>query len=86
MRTILLLTISNIFMTFAWYGHLKYRKLALWKVVVASWASRYLNILLPGSREPHRFVRIQRRTAEDHPGSHHSFRLFGFSILHLGEP
>ena len=26
MRTILLLTLSNIFMTFAWYGHLKYRK------------------------------------------------------------
>jgi uncharacterized protein (DUF486 family) len=25
MRTIVLLTISNIFMTFAWYGHLKYR-------------------------------------------------------------
>jgi uncharacterized protein (DUF486 family) len=25
MRTILLLTVSNIFMTFAWYGHLKYR-------------------------------------------------------------
>ena len=25
MRTIALLTISNIFMTFAWYGHLKYR-------------------------------------------------------------
>lgn len=24
MRTILLLTISNIFMTFAWYGHLMY--------------------------------------------------------------
>jgi uncharacterized protein (DUF486 family) len=26
MRTIALLTISNIFMTFAWYGHLKYRE------------------------------------------------------------
>ncbi len=25
MRTIILLTISNIFMTFAWYGHLKFR-------------------------------------------------------------
>ncbi|HMZ95721.1 MAG TPA: DMT family protein, partial [Nitrospira sp.] len=25
MHTILLLTISNIFMTFAWYGHLKYK-------------------------------------------------------------
>src|SRR6059036_3346413 len=38
MRTILLLTISNIFMTFAWYGHLKYRNEALWKVILASWS------------------------------------------------
>ena len=37
MRTIALLTISNVFMTFAWYGHLKYRSEALWKVVLASW-------------------------------------------------
>ena len=37
MRTILLLTISNIFMTFAWYGHLKFRSEALWKVILASW-------------------------------------------------
>ena len=38
MRTILLLSISNLFMTFAWYGHLKYRSEALWKVVLASWS------------------------------------------------
>jgi uncharacterized protein len=31
MRTILQLTISNIFMTYTWYGHLKYRSEALWK-------------------------------------------------------
>jgi uncharacterized protein (DUF486 family) len=31
MRTILLLTTSNIFMTIAWYGHLKYRNATLWK-------------------------------------------------------
>lgn len=37
MRTILLLTISNIFMTFAWYGHLKFRSAALWKVIMISW-------------------------------------------------
>jgi len=36
-RTVLLLTLSNIFMTFAWYGHLKYRNEALWKVIFASW-------------------------------------------------
>ena len=37
MHTILLLTISNIFMTFAWYGHLKYKDSPLWIVIVASW-------------------------------------------------
>jgi len=37
MKTIILLTISNIFMTFAWYGHLKHRDAALWKVIVVSW-------------------------------------------------
>ena len=37
MRTIVLLTISNIFMTFAWYGHLKFRQSPLWKAIVVSW-------------------------------------------------
>jgi uncharacterized protein (DUF486 family) len=37
MHTILLLTISNVFMTFAWYGHLKYKHAALWLTVLASW-------------------------------------------------
>ncbi len=34
---IILLTISNVFMTFAWYGHLKYRNSALWAVILISW-------------------------------------------------
>src|SRR5438445_11184430 len=37
MRTILLLIVSNVFMTFAWYGHLKFRGEALWKVILVSW-------------------------------------------------
>ena len=37
MRTIALLTVSNIFMTFAWYGHLKFRNTVLWKVILISW-------------------------------------------------
>lgn len=36
--TILLLTVSNVFMTFAWYGHLKeHRASPLWMVALASW-------------------------------------------------
>ncbi len=34
---ILLLSLSNVFMTFAWYGHLKYKTSALWIAIVASW-------------------------------------------------
>ncbi|HKX32162.1 MAG TPA: DMT family protein [Blastocatellia bacterium] len=37
MKTIILLTLSNIFMTFAWYGHLKHKSAALWKVILISW-------------------------------------------------
>ena len=37
MRTIALLAISNIFMTFAWYGHLKYRNSPLVIAILASW-------------------------------------------------
>lgn len=37
MKTILLLTVSNIFMTFAWYGHLKFRNAPLITVILASW-------------------------------------------------
>src|SRR5580698_4855537 len=38
MNTILLLSLSNIFMTFAWYGHLKYgHDWPLWKAIVVSW-------------------------------------------------
>ncbi len=37
MVTIILLLISNAFMTFAWYGHLKYKEVSLWKVILVSW-------------------------------------------------
>lgn len=38
MRTVLLLICSNIFMTIAWYGHLKYENVPLWKVIIISWS------------------------------------------------
>ncbi|MDD5602644.1 MAG: DMT family protein [Eubacteriales bacterium] len=37
MLTVILLIISNIFMTFAWYGHLKYKQTALPLVILTSW-------------------------------------------------
>jgi hypothetical protein len=46
MRTILLLIGSNVFMTCAWYGHLKYRASPLWIVVLASWAIAFFEYCL----------------------------------------
>ena len=46
MRTVLLLIGSNIFMTFAWYGHLKFRDSPLWKVILASWAIAFFEYCL----------------------------------------
>jgi uncharacterized protein (DUF486 family) len=37
MKTVILLVISNIFMTLAWYGHLKFKQSALWLAIAASW-------------------------------------------------
>ena len=36
-KTIILLIISNVFMTFAWYGHLKYRTSPIWLAIFLSW-------------------------------------------------
>ena len=38
LKTITLLIISNIFMTIAWYGHLKFKNKPLLLVIVASWS------------------------------------------------
>lgn len=42
LRAAILLTISNVFMTFAWYGHLRHTQRALWVVVLASWGIAFL--------------------------------------------
>ena len=41
-----LLVLSNLFMTVAWYGHLKYRDDALWKVIVVSWGIAFFEYCL----------------------------------------
>ena len=38
MKTVVLLTVSNIFMTIAWYGHLKYKNAPLVSLIVISWS------------------------------------------------
>ena len=43
---ILLLTCSNVFMTFAWYGHLNFKDRPLWLVVLVSWGIAFFEYLL----------------------------------------
>jgi uncharacterized protein len=68
MRTIALLTISNIFMTFAWYGHLKYRSSPLWIVVLASWGIAFFEYCfqVPANRiGSYQFSTAQLKTIQE---------------------
>jgi uncharacterized protein len=47
MITVILLTISNIFMTFAWYGHLKFKSTAMWVAILASWGIAFFEYCFP---------------------------------------
>ena len=52
---VLLLVASNVFMTFAWYGHLKFKSAPLWIAIVASWAIAFFEYCLqvPANRMGH---------------------------------
>ena len=52
---IILLTISNIFMTFAWYGHLKFKNTALWLIILVSWGIAFFEYCfqVPANRIGH---------------------------------
>lgn len=52
MRTIALLLLSNVFMTFAWYGHLKEKGMPLWKAIVISWGIAFFEycLMVPANR------------------------------------
>jgi uncharacterized protein (DUF486 family) len=43
---IALLLLSNVFMTFAWYGHLKFTDRPLWMAIVASWGIAFIEYCL----------------------------------------
>lgn len=55
--TVVLLILSNIFMTFAWYGHLKYKDTPLVKVIMISWLIAFVEYCfqVPANRIGHNF-------------------------------
>lgn len=86
MKTIALLLASNIFMTFAWYGHLKFKETALWKVILISWGIAFFEYCLqvPANRIGHgTFTATQLKIIQEVI----TLMVFaGFSVWFLKEP
>jgi len=86
MRTITLLTISNIFMTFAWYGHLKYRDVPLYNVIVISRLIAFFEYCfqVPANRiGSYEFTAAQLKTIQEVI----TLTVFAvFSVLYLKQP
>ncbi len=68
MKTVALLLVSNIFMTIAWYGHLKYKSAPLWAAIIISWliASVEYCFQVPANRIGHyQFTAAQLKTIQE---------------------
>lgn len=82
---IVLLAISNVFMTFAWYGHLKFTGKPLFLVIVASWAIAFIEycFAVPANRIGHSvYSAAELKTMQEVI----TLCVFAvFSVLYLGE-
>ena len=68
MKTIILLLASNIFMTIAWYGHLRFKHVNLWKVIVISWMIAFVEYCfqVPANRiGSYQFSTAQLKTIQE---------------------
>ena len=82
---IVLLFCSNVFMTFAWYGQLKFPNAILWQVVLVSWGIAFFEYCLavPANRIGHQvYSAAQLKTLQEII----TLLVFGvFSVSYLGE-
>jgi uncharacterized protein len=85
MRTIALLLVSNVFMTFAWYGHLRFRSTPLLLAILASWGIAFAEycFMVPANRLGYgQFTGAQLKTIQEVI----TLVVFaGFSVLYLKE-
>ncbi|MCU0338335.1 MAG: DMT family protein [Spirosomaceae bacterium] len=85
MRTVILLFLSNLFMTAAWYWHLKFKETALWKVILISWLIALVEYCLavPANRlGSYQFNAFQLKTIQEVV----SLLVFvGFAVFYLKE-
>jgi uncharacterized protein (DUF486 family) len=82
---IVLLLASNVFMTLAWYGHLKFKETALPVVILASWGIAFIEYCLavPANRIGHQvYSAAELKTMQEVI----TLMVFaGFSVFYLGE-
>ena len=82
---VVLLTISNVFMTFAWYGHLKFKESPLIWVILISWGIAFVEYVfqVPANRIGHgTYTAAQLKTIQEVI----SLTVFAvFSVLYLKE-
>jgi uncharacterized protein len=83
---IVMLFASNVFMTFAWYGHLRFKTAPLWIAVLASWGIAFLEywLAVPANRIGSRvYAAAELKTLQEVI----TLVVFaGFSVLYLREP
>ncbi len=83
--TIGLLALSNIFMTFAWYGHLRFRSTALVTAILVSWGIAFFEycLMVPANRIGYgTFSAAQLKTIQEVI----TLTVFAvFSVFYLGE-
>ena len=83
---ILLLLGSNVFMTFAWYGHLKFKQAPLFPVILASWGIAFFEYML---QVPANRLGSAVYSAPQLKGMQEVITLLvfaGFSAWYLGQP
>jgi len=82
---VLLLAGSNVFMTFAWYGHLKHKSAPLWLVIMASWGIAFFEYLLmvPANRLGSNFYSVTQLKIIQEVITLTVFS--GFAFLYMGE-
>jgi uncharacterized protein (DUF486 family) len=83
--TVVLLVLSNVFMTAAWYGHLRHRDVDLWKVILISWGIAFFEYCLqvPANRWGYgRFDAYQLKIIQEVIAL---VVFVGFALAYLGE-
>lgn len=82
---ILMLVASNVFMTFAWYGHLKFTDRPLWIAIAASWGIAFFEycLMVPANRWGYgTFTVVQLKTIQEIV----TLTVFaGFAVFYIGE-